>query len=632
MKKIFTVLIFLISIVGIAQEEKLSQKEILLKAYFSKDSSDYYFQQAKNKLYSKSDSIHYQYFKFFKNDELRNKDSTLYYAEKILPFYLKNDSIQNIEYIYERLHYLYKREGVYEKALVYNQKLIDLSEQQNKFGKTSKYLTDKSTLNHDFENFEEGVAIGKDAFLTALKTKENQKENIIYANNAIAINFDDWHKPDSAIFYHQKNLDLIKTQEDSLNYGFVFNNLGNTFLKDKKYQEAKKMISLALKRNLEKGNSYNLATNYTNLATIAYQENKDDLAEEYFEEAKKHSDLSNSIEKIRDVIQQEAWYYKKTGNFQKALELQEKFYVLKDSVFQEERLAKFAELETKYQTEKKEAELATTRANLAEKELDLERKNTIIYGSIAIAFIIGLLGYLLYNQQKLKNKQLHKEAELKSALIKIETQNKLQEQRLRISRDLHDNIGAQLTFIISSIDNLQFAFPNMEQNISQKLKNISEFTSKTIYELRDTIWAMNKEKISVEDLQARISNFIEKARTASPNTAFSFQFDSEQNKQYEFSSVVGMNIYRIIQEAVNNALKYAEASVIKVHIEKLQQQFKIEIIDNGKGFVLAEVELGNGVNNIKKRAKEIGGEAEVHTIVREGTKILILLPVLDENS
>lgn len=545
---------------------------------------------------------------------------------------MKNDSIQNIEYIYERLHYLYKREGVYDKALVYNQKLIDLSEQQNKLGETSKYLTDKSTLNHDFENFEEGVAIGKDAFLKALKTKENQKENIIYANNAIAINFDDWHKPDSAIFYHQKNLDLIKTQEDSLNYGFVFNNLGNTFLKDKKYQEAKKMISLALKRNLEKGNSYNLATNYTNLATIAYQEKKNDLAEEYFEEAKKHSDLSNSIEKIRDVIQQEAWYYKKVGNFQKALELQEKFYVLKDSVFQEERLAKFTELETKYQTEKKEAELATTRANLAEKELDLERKNTIIYGSIAIAFIIGLLGYLLYNQQKLKNKQLHKEAELKSALVKIETQNKLQEQRLRISRDLHDNIGAQLTFIISSIDNLQFAFPNMEQNISRKLKKISEFTSKTIYELRDTIWAMNKEKISVEDLQARISNFIEKARTASPNTAFSFQFDSEQNKQYEFSSVIGMNIYRIIQESVNNALKYAEASEIKVHIEKLQQQFKIEIIDNGKGFLLAEVELGNGINNIKKRAKEIGGEAEVHTIVREGTQILILLPVLDENS
>ena len=65
---------------------------------------------------------------------------------------------------------------------------------------------------------------------------------------------------------------------------------------------------------------------------------------------------------------------------------------------------------------------------------------------------------MFYNQQKLKNRQLQKENELKDALIKIETQNRLQEQRLRISRDLHDNIGAQLTFIISSIDYLKYGF------------------------------------------------------------------------------------------------------------------------------------------------------------------------------
>ncbi|HCY83071.1 MAG TPA: two-component sensor histidine kinase, partial [Xanthomarina gelatinilytica] len=105
---------------------------------------------------------------------------------------------------------------------------------------------------------------------------------------------------------------------------------------------------------------------------------------------------------------------------------------------------------------------------------------------------------------------LKKETELKEALIKIETQNKLQDQRLRISRDLHDNIGAQLTFIISSLDNLKYGF-KLPDNLNDKLKYISEFTSSTIYELRDTIWAMNKSEISFEDLQSRISNFIEKA-------------------------------------------------------------------------------------------------------------------------
>lgn len=77
---------------------------------------------------------------------------------------------------------------------------------------------------------------------------------------------------------------------------------------------------------------------------------------------------------------------------------------------------------------------------------------------MTLTFIIKLIGFLVYNQQKLKNRQLHKENELRDALIQIETQNRLQEQRLRISRDLRDNIGAQLTFIISSIDNLKYGF------------------------------------------------------------------------------------------------------------------------------------------------------------------------------
>lgn len=63
----------------------------------------------------------------------------------------------------------------------------------------------------------------------------------------------------------------------------------------------------------------------------------------------------------------------------------------------------------------------------------------------------------MLKNQKMKTLQLQKN-ELKDALLKIETQNRLQEQRLQISRDLHDNIGAQLTFIISSVDSLKYAF------------------------------------------------------------------------------------------------------------------------------------------------------------------------------
>ena len=210
--------------------------------------------------------------------------------------------------------------------------------------------------------------------------------------------------------------------------------------------------------------------------------------------------------------------------------------------------------------------------------------------------------------------------------MKIETQNRLQEQRLRISRDLHDNIGAQLTFIISSLDNLKFGF-QLPDKLSSKLKHISQFTITTIYELRDTIWAMNKKEVTFEDLQTRISNFIDKADLVSQNTSFSFNVAKEIEKSESFTSIEGMNVYRIIQEAINNAIKYAEAEEIKVNITSVNNEIQIKISDNGKGFDITSIELGNGLNNIKKRAKDIKAKLEIESSTNSGTIITLSKPI-----
>jgi Signal transduction histidine kinase len=211
-------------------------------------------------------------------------------------------------------------------------------------------------------------------------------------------------------------------------------------------------------------------------------------------------------------------------------------------------------------------------------------------------------------------------------LARIETQNKLQEQRLRISRDLHDNIGSQLTFIISSIDTLKYGFSDASEALSGKLTSISEFTSHTIYELRDTIWAMNKNNITLEDLQARITNFIEKAKTAAQVTSFEFKVESANADTITLTSVTGMNMYRIIQEAVNNSLKYAIASHISVTISEEKDAFSMEIKDNGIGFDIKTVALGNGLSNMKKRAHDIKALLVIDSQIEAGTVIKVRLP------
>ncbi len=86
-------------------------------------------------------------------------------------------------------------------------------------------------------------------------------------------------------------------------------------------------------------------------------------------------------------------------------------------------------------------------------------------------------------------------------------------------------------------------------------------------------------------------------------------------------------MYRIIQEAVHNALKYAEAKNIEVHISLKDEDLMLSISDDGKGFNQSEIPLGNGINNMKKRAGDLGGTFTINTDLKKGTKIQIFVPL-----
>lgn len=441
---------------------------------------------------------------------------------------------------------------------------------------------------------------------------------------------------DSALFYFEKGLEIKEQMNDTIGIPYSWSNLAGVYGLQENFSKSREYFNKSLQQRLVWADSVGVAENYTQLGEVFMAEKKWDQAIPLI-----HKSLPISIKKHYQNLTQYNYkllsdIYKNLNRSDSSLFYYEKFSAVKDSIQNVKVEESIAALNIEFETEKKQNEILKQRAQLAEKDLEVRRKNTFIFGSLGLAFLLGLLGYLLYNQQKLKNRQLQKEGELKTALAKIETQNKLQEQRLRISRDLHDNIGAQLTFIISSIDNLKFGFTDISEKLGNKLTAISTFTQQTIYELRDTIWAMNKESISFEDLQARIANFIEHAKSASENTEFSFNIDDTVAATHMFSSVEGMNIYRIIQEAVNNALKYAGADEIEVNISALSPPrgkmpkgqkgtFHIEIRDNGKGFDAENVTLGNGLNNMKKRAREIGGSLQIKSS-KKGTSILLKLP------
>lgn len=428
---------------------------------------------------------------------------------------------------------------------------------------------------------------------------------------------------DSALYFYNKSLIIKKNINDTIGIPYCYSNMAGVYALQKDFQKAKDYFNRALEQRIQWKDTTTIAENYTQIGEVFLAEEKLDQAISWIHkslplsQAKAYKNLTQYNYKLLSDI------YKSKKNTDSALYYYEQFAAIKDSIHSIKVEESIAALTIEFETEKKENEILKQRAQLAEKDAEVRRKNTWIIGGFGTALLLGLLGYLMYNQQKLKQRQLQKESELKEALARIETQNKLQEQRLRISRDLHDNIGSQLTFIISSIDTIKYGFSEISDKLANKLVDISAFTSQTIYELRDTIWAMNKNSITFEDLQARITNFIEKAKTATETTAFEFKVASGMPTSPSLTSVEGMNCYRIIQEAVNNSLKYAKASLISVSISEENNAIIIAISDNGSGFDINTVEQGNGLSNMKKRARDIAAELTIDSKVNEGTTITL---------
>lgn len=428
---------------------------------------------------------------------------------------------------------------------------------------------------------------------------------------------------DSALYYHNKVLKHRRIIKDSISLPFSYAHIANVYLSTKRYHLAEQYLDSSLFIREKRKDIYGITDVNLYLGDLFFAKGEYKKAITNFKLAYNLSKKYKYYPLKKYATEYLYKSYDSIKNYEEALKYNLLFNKFKDSVSNVETNSRIAKLEIEFQTEKKEKEILTQRADLAEKELDINKKNYQIFGLGLFAFLLATLGYLLFKQQKLKNKQLQKENELKDALLKIETQNRLQEQRLRISRDLHDNIGAQLTFIISSLDNLKYGFKIEDKKLTNKLESISEFTSETIYELRDTIWAMNKNEITFEDLQSRISNFINKADLSLTDTIFIFNSEKRATDFMKFSSVDGMNIYRIIQEATNNAIKYAKASRIEVHVEKTSNILQIVIKDDGVGFDKSTVEFGNGINNIRKRASELDANMVLNSTPEKGTTVIL---------
>ena len=238
----------------------------------------------------------------------------------------------------------------------------------------------------------------------------------------------------------------------------------------------------------------------------------------------------------------------------------------------------------------------------------------LLVSAFCIEIVLLFLVLLKRFQMLLKNQQ-------EKIHIEFESQMRLQHERERISRDLHDNVGAQLSYIISNIDHI-VETKNKDNN---RLDDVSDTAKNAILNLRETIWAINNEQITVEDFYDRFKLYA--TNQIKNRTDVHLIFNENIVHNHTLHPNQALNLYRICQEALTNALKYANAKTLEVFIQANENPyFQFSLKDDGVGFDFNEnTEGGYGFKNMKARAEEMGASLNLNSEKGQGTTVEIIL-------
>jgi len=213
----------------------------------------------------------------------------------------------------------------------------------------------------------------------------------------------------------------------------------------------------------------------------------------------------------------------------------------------------------------------------------------------------------------------------KKKLRVFELQQKIQSERERISRDLHDNMGTQLSLMTKSIKELIHPLHGTtDEEKSQKLVSVRESSVEVMDILRETIWALNKEEITLEEFSDNVKAFVQKKLASYPGIIMDLT-ESDDNASVILSSTEALNLFRICQEALTNTMKYAGATILKIAIVAENGKYKISLSDNGAGFNKSKIMLNGhyGLENMRYRADEIQCLFSIDTKRGLGTSVNI---------
>lgn len=409
--------------------------------------------------------------------------------------------------------------------------------------------------------------------------------------------------PDSAAHYYRRALALKISLDDAVGIPYSLNNLSGIHMERGEFAAAESLLVRSdAYRNAPDADAYGRLVNSVQWGDLNAQ--RGDLAEaaRYYRRSLAMPGADEQGYLVSYCLDQLTALAEARGDWQEAFRYLHLSVAHRDSMVNVETNERIAALEIEFETEKKDR-------RIAESQLAIEERNRQVTVLVALAVVLAALAAGLTRYQQLKRKQLQRDHEWRSRLRRAEYDQRMADEKLRIARELHDNVGAQLTFLISSLDNLSRGAG--ADDLPRRLADVGEFGRTTLDDLRQTVWAMRHEDEGLEALVHKLNEL--KRQCAASDHAVELEIARDEAAESSVSSTRMLAMFRIVQEAVQNAVKHADAERIVVRLETSAAGVSVSVTDDGTGFDPDATSRRSGLANMADRCRETGGEFDLRS-------------------
>ncbi|HEY5823609.1 MAG TPA: tetratricopeptide repeat protein [Cyclobacteriaceae bacterium] len=395
-------------------------------------------------------------------------------------------------------------------------------------------------------------------------------------------------------------------------------NAGMALHKLKRLKEAKEYLIQSKKLNEQYDNKKELAFAIIYLAEIYREEGNINEAERLALNGLEIANKINAQQQVMEARETLSDIYLTKGDFSKALDEHKKYVSLKDTLFNQEKSKQIAELQTRYETEKKEGEILSLKQENDLKESRLERNQILV-----VLLVIGitgliLLGYLWRNRLVLKQsveieatKATLRQSQLEAVITSQE------EERRRFAADLHDGMGQ----LISAVK-LNLSKDHVEKN---SLNHAVEVLNEMNTEIRNIAFNLMPQVLIKGGLTEALTELATRVNRAGKIQMSVSEFDLPD----DLSADKKVALYRVCQEWVNNVIKYSQCTKINLQLVQHEDELVITLEDDGNGFEAHSLShsKGNGWRNINSRLTLVNGQIDIDSQPgRNGTTVTISVP------